>query len=65
MRKMTLGPQGLGLASDPCTVLLGQLFPYPPPKGHPGQSLSLGLIWDLSICTCAVSQWLAGPCLSP
>lgn len=65
MRKMTLGPQGLGLASDPRAVLLGQLFPYLPPKGHPGQSLSLGLIWDLSICTCAVSLWLAGSCPSP
>lgn len=46
-------------------VLPGQLFPYPPPKGHPGQSLNPGLNWDLSICTCVVSQWLAGPCPSP
>lgn len=45
MRKMTLGPQDLGLASDHCAVLLGQLFSHPPPKGHLGQSLSQGLIW--------------------
>lgn len=29
MRKMTLGPQDLGLTSDHFAVLLGQLFPYP------------------------------------
>lgn len=34
MRKVTVGPR-MGLASDPHAGLLGQLFPHPPPQGHP------------------------------
>lgn len=60
MRKMTLGPQDLGLASDHFAVLLGRLFPYPPPKGHLGQSLSLGSSGPqyLHLCSQPVVGWV-------